>query len=223
MGNIINDIVEEINVKPNKNKLVLKWVVSISITLIGIAFVLGQFRSSFFYRLDGIEESVKKNTESIQDIRNTVDNGLHTVNSKIDKVYDDGFVVFTDYQEFNKKQLILILDYGQNNKNLLKEILELNMQEKNKNVGTKIDQSKNDEVISKKTYSIGVIELDSKTKNNYIKLTKSIENETGDTVFNLTGATKEYINRLDRNKYKIDNIIRNISQSNLFDITYRNK
>ena len=40
MGNIVNDIVENIEIKPNKNKLILKWVISIAGSLIAVAFVL---------------------------------------------------------------------------------------------------------------------------------------------------------------------------------------
>ena len=148
MGNIINDIVEEINIKPNKLKLVIKWTVSIAFTLIGLAFVFGQFKSSFFNRMDSFEDSINKNTEAITDMKAMVSDGFTDVDKRIEKVYDDGFEVFGDYQEFNKKQLLLVLDYGQRNKELIKGMLELNVQEQTRNVENKLEQARNEPIVA---------------------------------------------------------------------------
>ena len=43
----LNDIVEEVNIKPNKSKLIIRWIISIAGTLIIVAFGFGQFKSSF--------------------------------------------------------------------------------------------------------------------------------------------------------------------------------
>jgi hypothetical protein len=109
MGNIINDIVEEVNIKPNKSKLIIKWIVSISISLVGIAFVFWQFKTSFFNRIDRFEDTLKKNTSSIEELKLEINDGFNNVNWRVDKVYSDASEAFEGYQEFNKKQLILIL------------------------------------------------------------------------------------------------------------------
>ena len=68
MSNIVNDIVDEIDVKPNKWKLIVKWVVGISGSLIIAAFAFGQFKASFFNRLDKLEAKIDTHTEKIEDL-----------------------------------------------------------------------------------------------------------------------------------------------------------
>jgi len=142
MGNILNDIVEEIDIKPNKTKLILKWIISIAGSLIVFAFVFGQFKSSFFNKMDKFEKTLNKSITTIDELKIEVNKGFEDVNARVDKVYIDGFKAFEEYQEFNKKQLILVLDYGQNNKKLLKEMLEVNILEKTRNVENQLMQAK---------------------------------------------------------------------------------
>ena len=154
MGNILNDIVEEVNIKPNKTKLYLKWGISIAGSLITIAFIFGQFKSSFFTRMDEFEKSINKNTESIIELKDEMNAGFDATDLRINNAYTDGLNTLNDYQQFNKEQLLLVLDYGQSNKVLLKKMLELNMQEKSKSIENNIEQSKAESI--KKPLSIGV-------------------------------------------------------------------
>jgi len=158
MGNIINDIVEDINIKPNKTKIVLKWLITIAVGLIGLAFIFGQFKSSFFNRMDDFEKSINKNTTTLIDMKADLTGGIKAVDTRIDDLYTDGFEAFDDYQQFNKKQLLFVLDYGQTNKKLLKEMLELNMEEKTRSVESKLEQAKNESTQS----SIGVRKVEKK-------------------------------------------------------------
>ena len=89
MGSILADIVDEIDVKPNKTKLILKWVVGISGSLIATAFLLGQLRTKHINRLDRIETNQLE-----MKVENR--NGFNAVNARIDKGYDDGFVIFNE-------------------------------------------------------------------------------------------------------------------------------
>lgn len=220
MGKIINDIIDEINVKPNKTKLILKWVISVAITLIGFAFVFGQFKSSFFNRMDDFETAINKNTSTIIEMGNNINNGFNVVDKKINKIYVDGFEAFDEYEEFNKKQLILVLDYSQTNKDLLKRMLELNSIEKTKNVENKLNQAKNEQV----TNIIPSIDVrKAEQNNNYISLIGMIELETQDTIFYLIGATKKFINRIDKNKYSVGVMFENSKHQGLYDVNYRNK
>jgi len=235
MGNIINDIVDEIEIKPNKNKLILKWVISIAGSLIGLAFVLGQFKSSFFNRMDGFEEALNKNTASIERMETKMDKNFVEVNTRIDNGYDDGMEILQDYQEFNKKQLILVLDYGQTNKELLKEMLEINMQEKVRSVENQIEQSKNQEIVPPnrgdpefvaieeeqgRDLSIVATPLRDKPFMNEIYF---IEVETQDTTFSITGATQKYVNSINKNKYELGAVIESDKYQGRYDFSYRKK
>jgi uncharacterized protein YehS (DUF1456 family) len=222
MGNILNDIVEEVNIKPNKTKLLLKWGISIAGSLITIAFVFGQFKASFFNRMDKFEKSIIENTVAIEQMKTEMNTGFQEVNARIDKSYIDGLATLQDYQEFNKKQLILVLDYGQTNKALLKEMLELNMQEKSKNIENQVMQAKDEPVAltEKPELSIKVKPAEHK---DYIGLVYMIEVENNDTIFSLTGATMEYINKLNKKTYKLGEITPNKNVSGRFDVEYKRK
>jgi hypothetical protein len=143
MGNIYNDIVEDINiVKPAISKLVLKWVIRIAVSLIGVAFVLGQVKTLTITKRSTMESSLDANTRAITDLRTDMKAGFNQVNSRIDKVYDDGYKAFNDFQQFNNKQLGIIIDYGTKDKDMLKRILELTSLEETKNVQNGIEQAK---------------------------------------------------------------------------------
>ena len=213
MGNIINDIVEDIEVKPNKIKKVLKWVISIAVGLIGIAFVLGQFKSSFFYRMDSFEINLNK-------LKIEQSDGFNSINTRIDKIYDDGVLILNEFQQNNNKKLELIIDYGNSNKDLLKQMLEITTI----NLESQIEKAKIENpksVIKKpKEFSIPTIPMKDKSFYNEVHFIKMKGN---DTIFNLNGATKEYINSIDRNKYEVGAIVESHQYLGRFDVSYRNK
>jgi hypothetical protein len=144
MSSIINDIVEDVQVKPNKAKLILKWTVRIAVSLIGIAFVVGQLKIKSLTKINDFENSLIENTQAINELRLDVNNGFSSVNSRINKVYDDGFNMFNEFQEYNDEQLKLIIDYGNTNKDLLKRMIDLNSLEKTMSVKNQIEQEKGD-------------------------------------------------------------------------------
>jgi hypothetical protein len=158
MSSIISDIVEDINLKPNKSKLVLKWVIRISAGLICAAFIVGQFKSNRINKLDEIQKSVDNNTVAINNLNQEMTNGFNNTNLRIDKVYDDAYNAFNDFQIYNKKQLEIIIKYGQSNKELVMEMLDANSTEKIKNVEINLQQKKKENA----TYSIGVKSVDKK-------------------------------------------------------------
>lgn len=142
MSDIIKDIVEEINIKPNKTKLVIKWIVSISLTLITAAFVFGQFKASFFNRLDSIENTMKEQTKATNELKIEMNVGFAQLNTRVDKVYTDGYKAFDDFQQYNKKLLIMVIDNVGSNKSLLKQMLEITTMEKTKSVENELEQAK---------------------------------------------------------------------------------
>jgi len=215
MGNILADIVEEIDVKPNKTKLILKWVIGISGSLIATAFLLGQLKMNHINRLDRIETNL---------VEMKVENrtGFNDVNIRIDKVYDDGLVMFNDFQESNSKQLELIIDYGQDNKEMLKKMLEINTLERKKNITIQAEQAKNENpVIDVRPQSDVSFEIVSGDQ--YFGEAQFIEVETRDTLFQIRGATKKYINGIDKRKYEMGAVIESQDYPGRYDFSYRNK
>jgi hypothetical protein len=222
MGNIANDIIDEINIKPNKTKLILKWVIGISSTLIVMAFTLGQFKASFFTRMDTFETALNKNTIAVEELKTDMKKGFADVDFKIDKVYDDAVIISDDYREYNKKQLELVVDYGQENKDMLKRMLEINAIENRQSIASQVNKAKNE----KPEYGIGVHKVVDDLpvkKNDYHNMIYLIDVATNDTVFKVKGATQDYINNIDEKRYDIGTIVENQDNPNRYDFSYRNK
>lgn len=159
-SHIISDIVEDINLKPKTSKIVLKWVIRIGIILIFGAFIIGQLKSSHINKLDEIQKSINENTIAINNLEEKTSNNFDNINLRIDKIYDDGFNMFNDFQIYNKKQLEIIVEYGQTNKELVMKMLDVNSVEKTKNVEINLQQKKKEKIEinpqQKKNISIGV-------------------------------------------------------------------
>ena len=142
MGNIFSDITEDINLRPTKSKILLKWVIRIAVALIILAFGYGQYKVIRLNKMAEIEKAVQEQTKVTKELKEEMNNGFEKVNGRIDKVYDDGIKSFNDHQMFTKKQLELVIDFGQTNKILLKQMLDLNISENNRNVENNLQQAK---------------------------------------------------------------------------------
>lgn len=57
---IVDDLMEDVEIKPNKSKLVIKWTVRISILAIVAAFIIGQFRITYLNKFTNIENNIIK-------------------------------------------------------------------------------------------------------------------------------------------------------------------
>lgn len=55
---IVDDLMEDVEIKPNKSKLIIKWTVRISIIAIVAAFVIGQFRITYLNKFTNIESNI---------------------------------------------------------------------------------------------------------------------------------------------------------------------
>jgi hypothetical protein len=154
MGNIFTDIVEDVQVRPNYSKIVLTWVVRIAVILIGAAFTYGQVKSVRLNKIGDMENSLIENTRAVIDMRQEMKNGFDNLNLRVDKVYDDGFKSFNDFQIYNKKQLEMIIDYGKSDKEMLKRMLDITSMEETKSIENKIQQAKS--TTAKDTFSIVV-------------------------------------------------------------------
>lgn len=205
----MGDIVDEIEVKPNRYKLILKWVIAVSGSLIATAFLVGQLKTKYVNRLDRIESN---------QLEMKVENrkGFTDVNARIDKIYGDGLFMFNEFQKNNNQQLNLIIDYGDDNKEMLKRMLEINR------------LNLESEVKKARTENPTPLLQDPKisptpTQNDYMSEVYFIETETNDTVFNLGGATKKYINNIDKKRYEIGAITDNETYPGRYDVSYRKK
>lgn len=222
MGNILADIVDEVEIKPKLSKLVLKWVITIATSTIVIAFAFGQIKAMRVNRLDNFERVLDENTAAMVDLRTEMKVGIEGINSRIDKVYDDGYKAFNDFQIYNNKQLGMIIDYGKSDKEMLKRMLELTTMEKTKSVENEIQQAKQESITS----NIRVTPLGNNraiATTQYKSLTHIVAVATKDTTFHLVGATKEYINTINRNKYQVGAIVESFNYPGLFDVKYVNK
>jgi hypothetical protein len=142
MGNIFEDITKDIEIKPAKSKMVLTWVVRIALALITASFAYGQYKVLRADKMKEFEKTLIENTNALKDLKSEMNLGFDKQNGRIDKIYDDGIKEFNSFQEYNKKQLILIIDYGQTNKSLLKQMLEVNSMEKSKAVEMQLGHEK---------------------------------------------------------------------------------
>jgi len=210
MSNILSDITEDIDIKikPNKTKFYLKWGIRVSITFIILAFSVGELNILHQNRLKKIELTQVDNNNKINELKIKMEYGFNNVNARIDKVYDDAYKEFIEYQKYNNKQLELILDYGVKNKELIKKMLEINAIEREKIVENNLNKAK-----SNKTNT-----------NDYNSITKIIDANTKDTMFIVIGGTDFYYKSiLNNNKHEIISKTPNQNNPNLFDFIYKNK
>jgi len=227
MGNIVNDIVDDVveynedKISPKKSKILIRIIIGISIVLIGLAFTIGQFRSTIVNKMESFETTLSTQTSSIEDFENELNVGFKDVHNRIDKVYDDGLNAFDDYQDFNKEQLILVLDYGQENKEMLKKMLELNSTKNRNDVETQIEKAKNENDYNETNGTIVAVPIKNNTPD-YMEL-NYVVNEIGDTTFYLIGATMDYVDTINRNKYSIEELKKNPNYGDVYDVTYHTK
>ena len=232
MGNLANDIVEEVNIKPNNTKRIIRIVIGIATSLIVVAFAFGQFKSSFFNRMDSLEEKLDGQTIDIEQLTTDMNKGFDEVDTKIDKIYSDGLTIFNNFQEYNDAQLGLIIDYGSGNKDMLKRMLEISSMKQTQQVESQIETAKKEEPTYKG--EVEFIPIDEEGRNLSIAVTSlrdapfmsesiSIEVETNDTTFYISGATKKYYDGINKNKYDVGALIDSAKYPNRYDFAYRNK
>lgn len=218
MGNIFADIAEDIEIKPSRSKILIKWVFRFAYVAIAVAFTWGQIRTNRITRLNGIESSIGTIKVNQQAGFDNLSGRINDVNDRIDKVYDDGYNAFLQYDEYNKKQFELLIDYGAENKELLKRMLELNSMEQTREVTNDLTKVRNTN-----TPDIPINENKIEIKP-YYSMANFIELSTNDTTFSVSGATQEYINSIDTKRYIINNDIRpSAKHTGRFDFSYKNK
>ena len=107
-------------------------------------------------------------------------------------------------------------------------MLEITTVEKTKSVENQLEQAKNESSVTiknEKPYesSIQVRPIGKQADKPYMSRSFIVNEATKDTIFKLIGATTDYINSIDRNKYNIGQITPNEDNPYRYDLNYSNK
>jgi hypothetical protein len=169
----IFDILNDIYFKKGKTNTLIKWIIALSILGVATSFAIGQLKMRHLNKLDDIEslavEGINKTEKLELEIKKQ--------NKKIEKIYDVGNKAFNEYWKFNNEQLKLIIDHGNNNKELIKEIIDINSKKKAIDIKNDINKAKNNKINNKSMDYPKIY-----TKENFIKALK--KNNIEDNIIN---------------------------------------
>lgn len=84
MSDILNDIIDDVVIKPNKTKIIIKWILRIAIFAIVAAFIIGQFKVTTINKINEIEKNGIDNKNAILDLENEMKNRFDKVDDKIE-------------------------------------------------------------------------------------------------------------------------------------------
>ena len=142
LGENVEEVIVDVGVKAGVSSAIVKWGIGIALTLISAAFGYGGYLATKANANADMKQTLAANTEAISKLDKKVSDGFDGLNDRIDKIYTDGYKEFTDFQEYNKEQLKLIIDYSGTQKDLLKKMLDVNTMSKNKDIQNKIEEAK---------------------------------------------------------------------------------
>ena len=183
---------------------VIQWGGGLIVSIATIAFTMGKLKTEHLDKLNIIEEQGRKNQQEIIQFR------------------DETILMFQQYQDYNNKQLTLVIDYGSTNKQMLKDMLAFRQLELTNILNpNKISSEKVDNVSVEKVDEVKQVEdVQSKQINkSNIVVTKVGSN---DSTYIKRGVDETSISEI-KKKYKIKEIVVNNSDDKLFDIKYSNR
>ncbi len=215
----MNEIFFDSDVNETRSKKIIKWLIRVSITLIGAAFVFGQFKMTHLNRLDKIEEKTDRNIELTIDLKDYMDNEFNNVNRRIDRIYVDGYDAFNKFQQQNQKQLELIIDYGSENKDMLKRMLEINQIQTSREMENQLFR----QIPENPTPNNFVEERNVLFDQQEMGVGYIVSQGNNDTIFIVRGATTEYLDSLKKLGYNIGSVTTNMQSPQLFDFRYTRK
>lgn len=95
MSNILDDIVEDVVIKPSKTKIIIKWILRIAVFAIIAAFIIGQFKVTAINKINDIEKTGVDNKNAINELEkdidsrfDKIDNKINDNNKRIDIIYE---------------------------------------------------------------------------------------------------------------------------------------
>jgi hypothetical protein len=121
----VSEFFQDIEINPKKSKNIIKWIVYISLFLIMGAFTTGQILTNKINKLNKIETQVSSIDKKITILSIKTDSAFKSVDKKFQDGYSNGLDIMDNYQEHVQSQLELLVDYGSENKELLKSALKL--------------------------------------------------------------------------------------------------
>lgn len=70
LKDIVDDMVDNIDMKPTKSRLIVKWTLRLSFLAIVFAFLVGQYKSKFLNKFDTIDNEIieLKKVDEKQDV-----------------------------------------------------------------------------------------------------------------------------------------------------------
>lgn len=215
---LLEKLFDNIELKGTATSIVLKLVVSILGTMVIAAFMIGRYQTTYLNKLNTIEKLTNQTVKEIGILNIKVDRQFVLNNAKIDKIYDDGISSFKAFNAFHSTQLSLVLKFGKNNGELLKDVLDLNAKEKAKQIEDNIMKMKRNQ-------SSILVNIDNVGYNTTFKPNVHVntDKETGLSQYIVTGAPKDYINSLDTTLYELVYQKNNHINEELFDFTYNDK
>lgn len=84
MSDILNDIIDDVVIKPNKTKIIVKWILRIAVFAVVAAFIIGQFKVTAINKINEIEKNGNDNKKAILDLENEMKNRFDKVDEKIE-------------------------------------------------------------------------------------------------------------------------------------------
>ena len=238
---LFNGILDDIQFKGGKTNVILKWIIGLAVLGIVGSFAVGQYKISHLNKLNDIESLAKEGIKKTEQLEKRMERGFEEQNVKIDKIYDDGVEAFNEYRKFNNEQLKLVVDYGRDNKQLLKKMLELNSREKAAEIKSNLEISKREnsngfgynDSINKGILPLHLAKIDTfkHVKLSPIKPTTTIFTKIespntegiGRKTYYVINAPKNYLDTLNRNKYEIIKREKSNIYKNLYNFVYRDK
>jgi hypothetical protein len=216
MKSFVKEFLDDITVNPAKSKVIIKWILYISLTLIAGAFTLGVMKSDRFNKINNIENRVMAIQVTVNDINtklnqlnNKTDSGFKMVDKKLSDNIVTTATLMSSYQGFVQGQMEILIDYGKENKGLLKSALLLR-QEDNQRLINQTVKSAIDEINKKPnddSYTSG------------INIVKAGE-DYGTTVLTMKNATTKQMDSISSN-YKIMSV--ELQNNGKYKIVYKIK
>jgi len=84
---ILEDIVEEVEIKPEKSKSIVRWIVRISVMLIGVAFIFGEIKIKVLNKVDNFQSSLDANTNAVINTRKEFREAINKEDERIQTLY----------------------------------------------------------------------------------------------------------------------------------------
>lgn len=143
-------------IQPTYNQL--KSLLVISLSIIGIVYLIGVKTSNFQNSLDDSNTISLQNKVAIKSISTKIDNIQKAVDVSMITLYNDILEMNIRNNQFNDKKINLIIKYGSKNKDLLMDLMEVQNQEQQM-----VEQNKKDKIkyrekpnYADSTFTIGI-------------------------------------------------------------------